>query len=250
VVIDHHKTAAEELGGMPGIHINQEKSAAVLAWEYFHPQTSVPELMAYVQVRDLWLFARSEDPRWRAGAREVAAALDVYLHTFTAWSELVDGGDKAVARLKEMGAGVLTLISRQADRMAGLHRWAWFTPGGGLQILPPNSELNRAVGYVVPVANASCFGSEVCEMLMRRFPSAPFVGYYSDVPTGGRKWGLRSRNNVDVSAIARLFEGGGGHLKAAGFIQTREHIEAGGRFAPGQAAEPMVPQPTLTGEGA
>jgi nanoRNase/pAp phosphatase (c-di-AMP/oligoRNAs hydrolase) len=39
------------------------------------------------------------------------------------------------------------------------------------------------------------------------------------------QWGLRSRNDCDVSIIAQQFSGGG-HKHAAGFVTTREQFDA------------------------
>lgn len=65
-LLDHHKTAAEELDGLgdgPNIAIpvfvgiDMERSGAVLAWEHFHPGKAIPPLLQYVQDRDLWRFS-------------------------------------------------------------------------------------------------------------------------------------------------------------------------------------------------
>ncbi|MGH9333969.1 MAG: phosphohydrolase, partial [Vicinamibacteria bacterium] len=53
-VIDHHRTAEEELRGLEYAVFDNRKSAAVLSWEYFHPGEPVPELLRYVMDRDLW----------------------------------------------------------------------------------------------------------------------------------------------------------------------------------------------------
>lgn len=77
-VIDHHKTAAEDLAPL-GIVIDQTQSGAVLAWKHFFPGTPVPPLLLYVQDRDLW---RWELPQ----SREVSAALSVLPQDFRVWS--------------------------------------------------------------------------------------------------------------------------------------------------------------------
>ena len=54
VLFDHHKTAAEDLEGIGGCHFDTERSGAVLAWKHFRPGEPVPEILLYVQDRDLW----------------------------------------------------------------------------------------------------------------------------------------------------------------------------------------------------
>lgn len=82
LIIDHHKTAQADLDGVDdgfGCLItkvfNMEKSGAVLAWEFFHPATPVPEILTLIQDRDLLRFdyAKTQDvtyglqvhPNWR-----------------------------------------------------------------------------------------------------------------------------------------------------------------------------------------
>ena len=66
------------------------------------------------------------------------------------------------------------------------------------------------------MVNASANQSEVGHELLQRYPEAPFAAIYFDTADGKRKWSLRGRGNVDVSALAKQF-GGGGHHNAAGF---------------------------------
>lgn len=58
VVLDHHKTAEEALSphvgkDNPKIIFDMNKSGALLAWEYFHPETPVPLLIKHISDRDL-----------------------------------------------------------------------------------------------------------------------------------------------------------------------------------------------------
>ena len=78
MLIDHHKTAAEDLANVPGCHFDTTRSGAVLAWQHFHPGAPVPEILLYVEDRDLWL--------WQlAHSREINAALGELKKDFAAW---------------------------------------------------------------------------------------------------------------------------------------------------------------------
>lgn len=54
VVLDHHKSAKEELEGLPYAHFDMSKSGALLAWEYFNPGMPAPRVCELVNDRDLW----------------------------------------------------------------------------------------------------------------------------------------------------------------------------------------------------
>lgn len=185
LVIDHHRTAEEELAGLDCGIFDGSQSGAVLAWKHFHPDTPVPELLRYVMDRDLW---RHELPH----SREVSAALGSYPMDFQVWSGL------SPERLAEEGVPIRRYQARAAGQLADQAR------------------IDTVAGYQVPVANAPVLGSDVGEELLRRHPEAPFVAMYFDRSDGIRQWSLRSRPDFDVSEIARRFQNGG-HRQAAGF---------------------------------
>jgi hypothetical protein len=85
-----------------------------------------------------------------------------------------------------------------------------------VSLLADSARLSTLAGYRVPVANAPLLGSEVGEELLKRYPEAPFAAMYFDRGDGKRQWSLRSREDFDVSEVARLFQNGG-HRQAAGF---------------------------------
>ncbi len=184
-VIDHHLTAEEELRGLDYAIFDNGKSGAVLSWEFFHPDEPVPEILQYVMDRDLWLH---QLPRSRA----VFAGLSSYPMDFEVWSAL------DVRSLADEGAVVLRY---QRELVA---------------LVVASARVETLGSYRVPVVNAPLLGSEVGEELLKRYPEAPFVAIYFDRGDGKRQWSLRSRENFDVSKVARLFQNGG-HRQAAGF---------------------------------
>ena len=174
-VIDHHRTAEEELKGLPYAFFDNTKSGAVLSWEFFHPGEPVPDILRYIMDRDLWQHAL---PR----SREVFAGLSAYPMEFEVWNAL------DVEALAEEGAVILRY---QRELVA---------------ILADGARLSTLAGFRVPVANAPLLGSEVGEELLKRFPEAPFAAMYFDRGDGQRQWSLRSRDDFDVSEVARLFQ--------------------------------------------
>jgi hypothetical protein len=206
VVLDHHKTAAEDLAnvatnnGLHTIRIDQTKSGAVLAWEYFNPQWPVPELLLYVQDRDLW--------QWKMPkSRELAVWMRSVPFAFDEWSLVASKlADNHLAGPIFLEAGAMyRLVESQINTMVK-HAW-----------------MGRVLGFDVPVVNAMLHQSEVGEELNKLYPEAPFSASYWDRPEGDRVWALRSRNGFDCQALARTVTGGGGHAGAAGFRSTRSN---------------------------
>lgn len=188
-VIDHHKTAQEDLGDLDWTIFDMEKSGAVLAWEYWYPHTLIPPLLLHIQDRDLWKFEIG-------GTKEVSAALRSYPQDFAVWSELSERcGD-----LPYEGRHILRYINQQASLLADRFR------------------IIDVGGFMVPAINTSFLVSEVCEELNRRWPGYQFAVCYHDRPDGKREYSLRSGEwGFDVSVVASSM-GGGGHRAAAGFI--------------------------------
>lgn len=222
VVLDHHATAQADLAGLdlPGeeseIVFDMERSGAALAWEFFHGD-ELPELVLYVEDRDLWRFRL---PR----SREVSCAVRSHPMEFDLWAGWMEGGGAAMKELAGEGAACLRLMNQQVDAMARNHRWVLLNSDRWVQFfsglapgLPAGKLGSSAVWWCVPVANASVFFSEVGERLLQRHPEAPFAAYYFDRADGRQQWGLRSRPDFDCSVVARAF-GGGGHRQASGFV--------------------------------
>jgi nanoRNase/pAp phosphatase (c-di-AMP/oligoRNAs hydrolase) len=201
VVIDHHKTAAENLRRLPsspiplsptGIvaHFDMNKSGAVMAWEYFFPDEPVPMLLQHIQDRDLWRF---EIP----GTRELTEALFYRPRTLPEWEKLL-----APKAMEELRKEANVLYSAKIERIQRAVKEVW------------NITL---AGQSIPAVNATTDISEIAEALYTRFPEAPFVAVYYITGTGEIKFSLRSHSlGVDVSEVAQQY-GGGGHKHAAGF---------------------------------
>ncbi|MCB1989635.1 MAG: phosphoesterase, partial [Burkholderiaceae bacterium] len=85
VLLDHHKSAAEKLTGFACrcgvVHFDMDKSGARLAWEFFHPEETLPDLVRYVEDRDLWNWQYPESAAF-------LAALDMEPFDFARWQEI------------------------------------------------------------------------------------------------------------------------------------------------------------------
>lgn len=214
LVLDHHKTAAEdlELAGKAGStwrqHLNNayqdrcegvtrslyalfdmNRSGAGLVWDYFYPGRPRPALINHIEDRDLWRFAL-------LGTRQIQAAVFSYPYDFAVWDSLMDqdvnsliAEGKAIERKHFKDIAELVKVCRREMTIGGIS-----VPVASLPYT-----LSSDAGHLMATEHTSKIG--VC---------------YWDTPTG-RVFSLRStEDGPDVSEIAKQY-GGGGHAHAAGF---------------------------------
>ena len=143
-VLDHHETAEEAIGDLPGCRYDCTRSGAILAWQHFQPGAPAPEMLRYVEDRDLWKF---ELPH----SREVDAALRSFPADFGTWSAL-DDLPCVVDELAAQGHGIL----RSNHRMA--------------EMICANTVMVEICGHQTPTVNTPVLASEACEMLLEREP--------------------------------------------------------------------------------
>lgn len=194
IVLDHHKTAQEDLEPLidqySNLHIvfDMDRSGALITWDYFHKPEPAPMLIQYISDRDLWQFKLP-------ATKKIHKALVSYPMDFKLW----DSFD--VNRLEIEGETCERLYTQL---VANICSKSWKT---------------RIDDHEVPVVNTSIAWSEVGAKLLDDHPDAPFVASFT-VMKNGHIWSLRSREDFDVSAVAKKF-GGGGHKQAAGFKTAR-----------------------------
>lgn len=192
VVLDHHVTSQADLEPIIGKHDNldiifdMKKSGSYLAWEYFHPNTPVPDLIKHISDRDLWDFKLDKSDL-------IHKALLSYPMEFDLWDELILN----VAHLKYEGVSCNRLYNSLIENIC---KEAFISVVGG---------------YKVPVVNTSIAWSEVGVRLLELYPTYQFSASFV-VFQERQLWNLRSRGDFDVSKVAKHY-GGGGHKHAAGF---------------------------------
>lgn len=206
-LIDHHKTAEEDLRGLadqcaqlgvtvPVVVFDIEKSGGRLTWEYFNASeylngiVDVPGLVAYTEDRDLWRHALPD-------SEAVNACLRSFPLDFTLWDEW---GPLRTKALRDEMAPQGEAIRRREKQIVAEH-----------VVNAREIRLESRVGMAV---NATVMFSEIAGELAK---GAEFGACYFDSGDGFRQWSLRSSpSGIDVSAIAKR-RGGGGHKHAAGF---------------------------------
>jgi uncharacterized protein len=225
VLLDHHKTAAEELEGFTheraSITIDMERSGGRLAWEYLHREEKLPralqekyspqrppELVAYTEDRDLWRWALPH-------SRAINANIRSFVMGFTSW-DLLATSQMTQPEFIEAGQAILRDEERKVEAHTSYAHEVTLFGHRGLAV------------------NATLLQSEIAHALALH---ADFGACYVARPDGSWVWSLRSKpGGLDVSALATQL-GGGGHKHAAGFsIPSRQQGELLGLFPNPSAA--------------
>lgn len=222
--LDHHKTAFEMwCGGIPEeqhfsqmydaphpyIVLDNNKSGALLAWEYFHPEAPVPKLIQHIDDRDRWQFKMD-------GSKELHAALAAMKPwSFKQWAgyEGSEGCFHTHSLIQE-GTAILRAQDQHVHDMAKQARGCninYFVGHPETETHIAHIHFSEAAGLAV---NANLHHSELGHELANRSGTYGLIWYFGQ--DRRVKCSLRSNGDYDVSEIAKAF-GGGGHKNAAGF---------------------------------
>jgi hypothetical protein len=217
-IIDHHKTAEEdltpfniELGGIASIcpedlggafedcdavgrppvlaWFDMNQSGATMAWKFAN-NDQPPLSLRLIEDRDLWRFKHGEQ------TKQFSAALRTYPMTFEVWDDILRN-PKAVI---DEGAGILRAHNANVEKFVA------------------EAYLDMISGHLVPMVNVPYhYASDTANALLQKFPEAPFAACWFRRGDGMVQWSLRSEDSrIDVSEVAKQ-HGGGGHRNAAGF---------------------------------
>lgn len=203
LILDHHKSAEAELIDLPDnvqAVFDMQRSGAMMAWQWYHPDSTAPLLVAHVQDQDLWKF---ELPLTKPFMANVSSTD----YTFENWQQLAELKSDAepYAKFIEVGHGIERAHNKLIDGLVKTH-------------------VTRSIvaGIDVPTLNAPHFCASNAGHLMGE--NEPFAAIYWDTGAG-RTYSLRSaEDGMDVSRIAARY-GGGGHKHAAGFRLTLDSVE-------------------------
>jgi len=223
--IDHHKTAIEKINF---IHFTQsvidprgETAACELAWNHFFPDETIPKLITMLGDYDVH--------RTYKAAKEVQ-----YIKSINYWNNAILPLQNRVE--SEMSVDYIL------DRLSNSYSINELIKEGSYMLKHENylcaraaqsSFLQQNIGSLTmfnlpfAVINTSGSPSRIAEKVYEQWDSEDsieedisFVVIYRQVKKNVWKYSLRSRGEVDVSAIASEF-GGGGHTAAAGFTHNK-----------------------------
>jgi len=201
-LIDHHKTALDELADLPDLRrfVDQERSGATLAWDFLFPNEPRPLLLAHIEDYDLMRFKL-------AGTREIQAHVFSNDYNFERWDKLMTANQSDLQGMRAAGAAIEQKHRKDVAALVNVCK-------------------RRMViaGHDVPVASLPFTLADDAAGMMAL--NEPFAACYWDTAEC-RTFGLRRApdGTFDVGAIAAHY-GGGGNPKSAGFKVPRDHILA------------------------
>lgn len=201
VMLDHHKSAAEKLTGFSCrcgvVHFDMNKSGSRLAWEFFQPDRALPDLVRFVEDRDIW--------KWEfAESASFLAALDMEPHTFERWADIASFTPAQLADFMARGHAMDEKFGKLCEDIAAGAEPVTFNGVQGLMVNAPGM-----------------FHSLVGDLLSRQ--SGTFALMWSAAKGGVIKAGLRSQRSYDCIPLAESM-GGGGHAQACGFRMSAERL--------------------------
>jgi len=213
MILDHHKTAEEDLALYAYSHdwaagpyfprpgecfavFDMEQSGAGLCWRFLFPRAPLPKLVQHVQDRDLWLFRLN-------GTAEINLVLYSHDFTFENWDAIAD-------RLERPGSWEAVVMEGGA-----LNRQHMKTCRA---LVHETMKVVKIGGVLMPACNAPYMFASEMGNLMAREPqnTSRMAACWYERGDGRRVFSLRSVGEADVSEIAKRY-GGGGHRNAAGF---------------------------------
>ncbi len=201
VLLDHHKSAAEKLTGFACrcgvVHFDMGKSGARLAWEFFHPDATLPDLVRYVEDRDIWAWKYPESPAF-------LAALDMEPFDFFRWAQIAAFTRSELEAFMARGQAMDEKFAKLAADLAEGAQPVAFNGQQGLMVNAPGV-LHSLVG----------------DLLSRK--SGTFALMWNAGKGGVIKVGLRSQRGFDCIPLAESM-GGGGHPQACGFKLPAERL--------------------------
>lgn len=183
---------------------DQNKSGAGLAWDFFHDDAPRPALLNRIEDRDLWRFHFPD-------TRAVQAAVFSYPYDFDTW-DLLFKADLSVLRTE--GEAIERKHHKDIAELVKAFRREMCIGGHWVPVANLPYTLTSDAGHLMcePYASPNLQGDMV---------TPPFAACYWDTPDG-RVFSLRSRDEgMDVSEVAKQY-GGGGHRNASGFRVTFE----------------------------
>lgn len=206
VVLDHHKSAQDELSPHPDTVFDTSRSGAQIVWDYFHDTPATRHwLVTYTADRDLWQWKE-----WKSA--EVNAAIQLYPRDFATWDMLAK---RACGELEAEGVIILRYQRSIIDSALG-------RANTGNELKIDGSWLRFSYAIVNSTVLFSEIAGELCETL------GVDVGIcWFQRKDGKYQLSIRSRSAegraMSALAVAKAL-GGGGHPNAAGCELTSMEI--------------------------
>lgn len=192
-LLDHHETAFKNLNTSlfpdnVSIILNNTRSGCMLTWDFFNTFERPPELLQYVEDRDLWQFHYPETKAIMAAVGAHGIGFDDFSQTISTYT------------MKELEDQGTVLLLDQASKVEAILSHAEETEVNGVEVMMVNCPHFLA--------------SEVGEALCKAFKRPAITWYYKD---GTIYYSVRSMDDLPAANLIAEAFGGGGHRNAAGF---------------------------------
>lgn len=222
LVLDHHKTARDDLMGFSiarsgwslhlgylgapgcshvGVLFDMNRSGAGIAWDYFQAAER-PRIVNYAEDRDLWRFQLDF-------SREISAYIFSHEYSFANWDAMAGDLEEHLVRCADEGAAIERKHHKDVRELVAANRREMIIGGHWVPVANLPYTLTSDAGHLMCEPYAS-------PVLQGEIVTPPFAACYWDTAEG-RVFSLRSvEGGADVSEVAKKY-GGGGHKHAAGF---------------------------------
>lgn len=208
LVLDHHETAEKDLAGLPYARFNMKKSGAMLAWEYFHPGKTIPEVIHLVQDRDLWQF------HWPQ-SREFHAGMQSRRENINDWYDVARSDDQGRYLRDAIKAEGKIILAYEAATMES--------------IIVPQVRVVRFLHTTVGIVNSMTLRDETAQAFFdsqKDLAGGKVTGmivYFFDEKANNFKLSFRGVPGTDWSWVAKRL-GGGGHKRSCNAVVDRETL--------------------------
>lgn len=200
VILDHHKTAEENMKGLEFALFDNSRAGCQIAWDYFFPNKERPHFLNLIADRDLWKWEYSESKAFSA------AVFDKYPKVTT--EDIEELSSSKICDMVKYGEMILTFQNKQIQHICN----------SAVKSLIKTPKGEFTVKAVCTRQYRSEVGNELCKAGDCDFAVSFWYCFEKD------EWWISFRSiTMDISDIAKSFPGGGGHAKAAGFTWY-EHI--------------------------
>lgn len=209
-LIDHHKSALEDLKGLKNLDFcnsSNEFSGAMLAWRWLFPTEEPPLMIELIQDRDLWKFKYPE-------TKDFSQYLFSLDYDFETWLDTMEAAKNTSRFFSSMLTQGAAIERKHMKDVKELSKYAFNI---------------RIEDTIIPCLNVPyMMASDAGNLLSENVPFA--VTYYESGK--GVHLSFRSQpEGADVSQIAfRL--GGGGHKNASGATIRRELFDSFKNYEP------------------
>ncbi len=198
IIIDHHKTFKEK---MPDIWNNEKiqgireigTAACELTWKHFYPHIETPIGISMIGDRDVWTWKLKDTEAFNEALyTKLREPLDDIMYS------ILDNDLEKINELILSGNMILEKKKKTIDK---------YIKGGKIIMFH---------GYITCVVNSTNYISDIANGSLK---DGNDIGLVWSLNACGLKISLRSVGDLDVSAIAKEY-GGGGHKNASGLTIT------------------------------